>query len=629
MSVDAAVVAFVGNPNVGKSALFGALTGAYATVSNYPGTTVELLRSSARLSGGAVEVVDTPGILSLFALTEDERVTRDLVLGDHAPTIVVVGDAKNVVRTLSLALQVAELGRPFVVCLNMIDEAHAAGLRLDAARLERLLGVPVCATVATSGEGLPALRDALPRAARSGMRVGYPWPIEQALRAMDPPLPRAHALLALAGDPRFAGLRARVEARLGTSVAHAVAVARDRGARALCEAVSGRAASHERASALAQRLDRLAMHPRLGYGLLALALYATYQFVGVFGAGTLVELLERRLFGEVLNPWATAFVDAAVPWAFARDLLVGPYGLITMALSYSFGLVLPIVATFFIAFGALEDSGYLPRLAAMANRSFRAMGLNGKAVLPMVLGLGCDTMATLTTRVLETPKERLIVILLLALGVPCSAQLAVTLALLQPLSPLATAVWAGVVLAVIFLVGRLAARALSGRSSDFVIEFPPLRLPRPANILRKTLARIEWYLKEAVPLFALGTLLLFLADRLSLLAGLQRAAEPLLVSGLGLPKETAEAFVIGFLRRDFGAAGLYRLKEAGALSPVQTLVAVVTMTLFIPCVANLLMIVRERGFWTALAVAAFVFPFAFAVGAALAGLLRAVPLPLL
>jgi ferrous iron transport protein B len=621
MSVDAAVVTFVGNPNVGKSALFGALTGAYATVSNYPGTTVELTRSRARVGGVPVEVVDTPGILSLFALTDDERVTRDLVLGGEAQTIVVVGDAKNIVRTLSLALQVAELERPFVLCLNMIDEARAAGLRLDTERLERLLAVPVCATVATNGEGLKALRDAVPRARRSGMRVGYPWLIEQALRRMEPRLPRGKALMTLAGEPR-------VEARLGTSVAHAVALARDRAARALAEAVSGHASASSGARGFAERLDRLTTHPRWGYALLALALYATYQFVGVFGAGTLVELLERRLFGQVLNPWATAFVDSVVPWAFARDLLVGRYGLFTMALSYSFGLVLPIVATFFVAFGALEDSGYLPRLAAMANKAFRAMGLNGKAVLPMVLGLGCDTMATLTTRVLETPKERLIVILLLALGVPCSAQLAVTLALLQPLSPLATALWAGVVLAVIFLVGRLAARALSGTCSDFVIELPPLRWPRPANILRKTLARIEWYLKEAVPLFALGTLLLFVCDRLSLLESLQRAAEPLLVGGLGLPKETAEAFVIGFLRRDFGAAGLYRLKEAGALSPEQTLVAVVTMTLFIPCVANFLMIVRERGWRTALAVAGFVFPFAFAVGAALAALLRALPLPL-
>jgi ferrous iron transport protein B len=156
-----------------------------------------------------------------------------------------------------------------------------------------------------------------------------------------------------------------------------------------------------------------------------------------------------------------------------------------------------------------------------------------------------------------------------------------------------------------------------------------LRPPRPGNVLRKTLGRVEWYLKEAVPLFAVGTLLLFVADRFALLAGLQRLAEPLVVGGLGLPREAAEAFVVGFLRRDFGAAGLYRLNEAGALGPEQVLVAVVTMTLFIPCVANFLMIVRERGWRTGLAVAGFVFPFAFAVGAGLAALLRAAPLPLL
>jgi ferrous iron transport protein B len=220
------------------------------------------------------------------------------------------------------------------------------------------------------------------------------------------------------------------------------------------------------------------------------------------------------------------------------------------------------------------------------------------------------------------------VILLLALGVPCSAQLSVTLALLQPLSAMAFVLWAGVVVGVIFSVGRLAAWLIPGRASDFVLELPPLRWPRPGNMLRKTLARVEWYLREAVPLFALGTLLLFTADRLALLGAVERAAEPLLTGGLGLPKETAEAFVIGFLRRDFGAAGLYRLSATGALSPEQVLVAVVTMTLFIPCIANFFMIVRERGWRTALAVAGFVFPFAFAVGAALNAFLHLVPLPL-
>jgi ferrous iron transport protein B len=253
------------------------------------------------------------------------------------------------------------------------------------------------------------------------------------------------------------------------------------------------------------------------------------------------------------------------------------------------------------------------------------MGLNGRAVLPMVLGLGCDTMATLTTRILETPKERLIVIVLLALGVPCSAQLTVVMALLGGLSPVAVLIWAGVMVAVIVLVGRLAARVLPGRGSDFILELPPLRLPRPGNLAVKTLARVEWYLREAVPLFVLGTLVLFAADRLELIGALERFAEPLLAAALGLPRETAEAFVLGFLRRDFGAAGLYRLAGEGRLDAVQAVVAVTTLTLFIPCVANFLVIVKERGWRTGLAVAAFVFPFALCVGAALNALLRAVP----
>jgi ferrous iron transport protein B len=232
-------------------------------------------------------------------------------------------------------------------------------------------------------------------------------------------------------------------------------------------------------------------------------------------------------------------------------------------------------------------------------------------------------MATLTTRILETRKERLIVILLLALGVPCSAQLTVVFALLGAMSLKATLIWFAVVTAVILIVGALAARVLPGRGSDFVLELPPMRVPKLGNILVKTLARIEWYLKEAVPLFVLGTLILFVADRFRLLRIVERGAEPVLRGALGLPAETAGAFVIGFLRRDFGAAGLYKMAAAGQLSPVQIVVAVVTMTLFIPCVANFFMIVKERGWRTGLAIAAFVFPFALAVGASLNWVLRA------
>src|SRR6185369_10940934 len=227
------------------------------------------------------------------------------------------------------------------------------------------------------------------------------------------------------------------------------------------------------------------------------------------------------------NPAAIWLVNHTLPFAFARDFLVGDYGLITMGLTYAIAIVLPVVTTFFLLFGFLEDSGYIPRLAVFSDRIFRAMGLNGKAVLPMVLGLGCDTMATMTTRILATPKERLIAILLLALGIPCSAQLATILGILGGISFAALVTLFAVVLSQMVLVGFLAARVLPGDRSDFIMELPPMRMPRLRNLLTKTVLRVRWYLGEAVPLFLIGTVLLFILDRLGALQGITAAARPL------------------------------------------------------------------------------------------------------
>jgi len=285
-----------------------------------------------------------------------------------------------------------------------------------------------------------------------------------------------------------------------------------------------------------------------------------------------------------------------------------------MGLTYAIAIVLPVVATFFLIFGFLEDSGYIPRLAIFCDRVFRVMGLNGKAVLPMVLGLGCDTMATLTTRILPTRKERLLAMLLLALGVPCSAQLGVILAMLAVVPFAAGMVWFTALAAVMITVGWLAARVLPGERGAFVVELPPMRLPALENVLSKTAARVEWYLKEALPLFLVGTFVLFLLDRLKLLGVIIRAGEPLVTGVLGLPKEASAAFLIGFLRRDFAATRLFDMSRSGGLDTVQIVVAMVTITLFIPCIANVFMIAKERGWKTAAAMAAFIFPLAFATG---------------
>jgi len=377
-----------------------------------------------------------------------------------------------------------------------------------------------------------------------------------------------------------------------------------------------------RSSAIAFQLGKLSMHPVYGIPLLLAVLYAVYQFVGVFGAGTVVNYLEKTVFGEYINPWAVKIVHFIIPYAPLQELIIGDYGIVTMALTYAIAIVLPIVGFFFFAFGLLEDSGYLPRLAVMVNRIFKIMGLNGKAVLPMILGLGCDTMATLTTRILETKKERLLVTFLLALGIPCSAQLGVVLGMISGLSGLATMIWLGTMVGVLFLVGYLAAKVLKGEPSDFVLELPPIRVPQMTNILVKTLARVQWYLKEAVPLFILGTFILFTADKLGALALIQKAADPLVVGFLGLPSKAAEALVIGFLRRDYGAAGLFMLSKAGQLDPVQTVVSLVVVTLFVPCIANFFMMVKEQGMKAALAMVAFIFPFAILVGGAMNWALR-------
>jgi ferrous iron transport protein B len=363
---------------------------------------------------------------------------------------------------------------------------------------------------------------------------------------------------------------------------------------------------------LAQRIGQWSVHPLWGWPIVVLVLYAVYVFVGQFGAGTLVNLLEKDLFNGVINPWFQQLVSDWVPFVWLRDFLVGPYGLWTMGMTYALALILPIVTTFFIAFGILEDSGYFARLSVISNRAFKALGLNGRAVLPMVLGLGCVTMATMTTRILHTPRERLIVTFLLALAIPCSAQLGVVMGMLASYGGGAFVIWLGTVLAVLFTVGWLSGKLVKGKRIPLMTELPPMRLPVAGNVAKKTGSRLKWYLVEVIPLFLFGAALMFLLDRIGILPWLIKAGEPLVTGWLGLPKEASAAFLMGFLRRDFGATGLFAM--GGALSSEQGLVGLVTLTLFMPCIASLLVIVKEQGLKTALTMLALITPLAFLVG---------------
>jgi len=642
-------VILVGNPNVGKSVVFGLLTKRYVTVSNYPGTTVEIAYGKGTFNAQDTVVVDTPGINNLIPMSEEERVTRDILLREKQKTVVQIADAKNLRRALLITLQLLEMEVPLVLDVNMVDEAETRGIRIDFRRLSQELGIPVVGTVAIRRKGLSDLiRSISWNSKHSTFRVSYDPAIEEAIKRISKCLPsapiskRSLALMILCGDQSLKGwlfenlshdqiqeveaIRAGVQTQYTEPLGHVIMQARFRAVNGILSKVYSR--SRPKESSFRLFLEKYAIHPLWGVVLVLLVLYGLYQFVGVFGAGTLVDFLEGTLFGKLIIPQLIYVVDRLMPVSLLRDLLVGEYGLLTMALSYAFAIILPIVGTFFVAFALLEDSGYLPRLAVVINRPFRIMGLNGKAVLPMVLGLGCDTMATLTTRILETKKERLIVTLLLALGIPCSAQLGVILGMLGSLSGKALVIWGVTVVGVLLIVGYLSSKVLPGKGSDFILELPPLRVPVLSNVFKKTLARIEWYLREAVPLFFLGTFILFVGHRTGLLQLIEAVASPVVSGLLNLPGKTTEAFLVGFLRRDYGAAGLFAMAQRGQLDAIQTLVSMVTINLFVPCIANFFIIVKERGMRTALAIVAFIFPFAFLVGGLLNLILRQIGISL-
>ncbi|MDP2856434.1 MAG: ferrous iron transport protein B [Bacillota bacterium] len=641
-------LALVGAPNVGKSVLFGRLTGKYVTVSNYPGTTVEVFKGKGRIGPHDWNVVDTPGTYSLYPLTEEQRVTRTLLMNERPDVVVHVADAKNLERMLALTVELIEAGLPVILVLNMMDEADALGMRIDTGMLERRLGVPVVPVSATLDRGTGRLRDIIglyaaqagaPAAAGDGAGavavpswLTYDEHIERLILLLVESLhgtyrlsKRAIALLLLQGDEEILRTMQAVEGDPGLVVRQLEKAQSALGGRAVYElgierrkvvtgVLQGVVTAQDSArTTLAHRLSDLTMNPVTGIPFLAAVLYfGLYKFVGVFGAGTVVDFIEQSLFENRLTPWINGWVQANVPWQPVTELLAGEYGVFTLGLRYALAIILPIVGTFFLVFSIIEDSGYLPRLAMLVDRVFKLIGLNGRAVIPMTLGFGCDTMATLVSRTLETKRERIIATLLLALAIPCSAQLGVILALLSGY-PSALLAWAVFIGLVFLLVGFLTAKLLPGERPSFYMEIPPLRLPMLRNILAKTYTRMHWYLLEVIPLFALASVLMWLGKMSGLFDAAIQVLRPI-VMAIGLPGRTAEVFLFGFFRRDYGAAGLYDLQKAAALSPRQMVVAASTLTLFVPCVAQFIMMAKERGTAVAMAIFAFIFPFAFAGG---------------
>jgi ferrous iron transport protein B len=464
-------IVLVGNPNVGKSVFFNAFTGSYVEVSNFPGTTVDINYSRF----GDAYLIDTPGVYGVSSFNDEERVARDIIL--KADQVINIVDALHLERDLFLTQQIIDMGIPMVVVLNMMDEAENNGLAIDIKKLATLLGVPVVGTVAVKGQGLQEVKNALPEAKAGNMD---PWLKEQLDLLTEETRHQGDALMILEEDPDVtvyhgnAGIVGRREEIYL------------RRRRMVDQLITRVVTQKEEAKSFSTRLGQQLVRPVVGLPALLLFLVAMYYFIGVFIAQVVVDFTEEVLlteyYGTFIENLVSRFISADT---LLGNILIGEFGLLTMTVIYLFGLLLPLIIGFYLALSLMEDSGYLPRLATLVDRVLMGLGLNGRAVIPMILGFGCVTMATITTRLLGSRRERVIATVLLGITIPCSAQLGVIAALIAPLGIGYFFGYIAVILIVFVLLGTGLNRVLPGSSTDLLIDLPPLRLPLFKNVAKK------------------------------------------------------------------------------------------------------------------------------------------------
>lgn len=592
-------IVLVGNPNVGKSVFFQALTGLYVDVSNFPGTTVDISYGKY----GDAYIIDTPGVYGVSSFNDEEIVARDVILS--ADIVVNIVDALHMERDLFLTQQIIDMGKPIVVALNMMDEVRKNGMDIDISKLSTLLGVEVIPTIAVKNVGIQDLKDAIFRAKPGKRDKDLIAEMEKYRSKVNH---GAEALLILEDDEEIlkryqlkpVGSRERIYRSRREYI--------DRVIEEVCFEINA-------GISFATKLSRWTLNPITGIPLLVILLYFMYQFIGVFVAQAIVDFTEGVLMGEYyLNFILGIFKGILSPESKIGTILIGEFGMLTMVPVYIIGLLLPLVVGFHFLLSIMEDTGYLPRVATLTDRSLTKIGLNGKAIIPIILGFGCVTMATITTRILGSKRERFIATALLGLTIPCSAQLGVIAGLIAPLGLKLFLLYFISILMVFILSGTILNRVMPGQSTALLIDLPPLRLPRIKNILQKTYTKSWMFLKEATPLFILGSLIITLMEVTGMLVGVQNLFAPITETWLKLPKEVATAFIMGIIRRDFGAAGLSSIP----MDPMQTIISLIVITLFVPCIAAILVIFKERSWKESLGIWVGSFIVAFFVGGLLA-----------
>jgi ferrous iron transport protein B len=539
-------ILLMGNPNVGKSVIFSRLTGVRVIASNYPGTTVGYTRGTMKLGGEKAEVIDVPGTYTLDPTCKAEEVAVEMC-GD-GDLIIDVVDATNLERNLYLTLQLLKKDIPLILVLNLWDEAKHIGITIDEKKLEELLGVPVVPTVAVTGEGILELVNRLSEA-KPGQ---FTYPDEE----------RWHEIGRIVEQVQ--------------QVTH-------------------------RHHTFMERLSDATIHPLTGIPIALVALFITFGIIRFIGEGLISHIFEP-LFEEV---WASQMMKVSAllgSGGILHNIFIGKLvegqidfvqsmGLLTTGLFVPFAMVLPYVFAFYLMLSFLEDCGYLPRLAVLLDNLLHRVGLHGLAIIPMMLGLGCNVPGAMATRILETRKERFISATLMAICVPCMAQLAMIVGLVGRAGARGLILVFGTLFFVWIALGILLNRLIRGESPEIFVEIPPYRLPYFSGLAKKLWMRIAGFLREAVPFVTLGVLIVNVLYSLKIVDFVGRITAPLVTGVLGLPRAAVAALIVGFLRKDVAV---------GMLSPLglelsQLVVASVVLAMYFPCVATFVVMTKELG----------------------------------
>lgn len=542
----------MGNPNVGKSVIFSRLTGIRVITSNYPGTTVSYTRGFMKLGKDLAEIIDVPGTYTLEPTCEAEEVARKML--DTGNVVINVVNATNLERNLYITLQLMERKIPLVIALNMWDDAIHEGINIDLNKLKEFLGVPVIPTVATTAQGIKELVESIPMATA-------------------PEVP------ARTRDERWVDIGRMIDQ---------------------VQRVTHR---HHR---WFERLSDATVQPISG-GLIALSILAGAFFLVRFIGEGLIGFVFEPLFSNLWTPVLLKLSALLGNSGLLHDILIGKFiggeidyvqsfGLLSSGLYVPFAMVLPYVISFYLVLGVLEDTGYLPRLAVLMDNIMHRLGLHGYAIIPTLLGFGCNVPAILATRILESKRERFIAATLISIAIPCAALQAMIIGLVGAHGGQYIAIVYATLLTVWILLGIALRYTVRGFTPELLIEIPPYRLPIWQATFQKLWMRLRNFLTEAIPII-LGAILviniLYLVGVFNAIAGF---TAPVVTGILGLPKEAVTAIIIGFLRKDVAVGMLAPLQ----LSAEQLVIGSVALAMFFPCVATFIILLRELGIWDAI-----------------------------